>query len=259
MSLNRKLLEAYLANLRLHSLVENYDIFAQDAAQNKLSHQEYLFALVRQEANERDRKRQQQRIRTAKFPALKELSDFDFSALPTLNHQRILDLSWGDYIHKAQSIILVGNPGLGKTHISISLALAACRQFHRVRFYNVAALVNDLIKAQQQQLLDKFIKSALRHQVIVLDELGFIPFSKLGSHLMFQFCSALHEQVSLIVTTNLKFADWPQVFGDEKLTLALLDRLTFKAHIIEFVGDSYRFRQRLQQNRLDPEPASSST
>lgn len=97
----------------------------------------------------------------------------------------------------------------------------------------------------------------MRHHLIVLDELGFIPFSKLGSHLMFQFCSALHEQVPLIVTTNLKFADWSQVFGDEKLTLALLDRLTFKAHIIEFVGDSYRFRQRLQQDQLTAEPAAS--
>ena len=136
------------------------------------------------------------------------------------------------------------------------MALAACRQFHRVRFYNVAALVNDLISAQQHHQLDKFIKTALRHRLIVLDELGFIPFSKLGSHLMFQFCSALQEKVSLIVTTNLKFADWTQVFGDEKLTLALLDRLTFKAHIIEFVGDSYRFRQRLQQDGPSPEPTT---
>ena len=135
MSLNRKLLDAYLIDLRLHTFAENYDSFAQDATQNKQSHQEYLFALVRQEASERDRKREQQRIRAAKFPAIKELSDFDFSALPSLNPQRILDLSWGNYIHKKQSIILVGNPGLGKTHISISLALAACRQFHRVRFY----------------------------------------------------------------------------------------------------------------------------
>jgi DNA replication protein DnaC len=245
MTVNRILLESYLANLRLYSFVEYHQSFAQDAAQNNQSYQDYLFALAQQEANERDRKREQQRIRTAKFPVLKDLSDFDFSAIPGLKLQRILDLARGEYLDKAQSIILVGNPGLGKTHIAIALALAACRQYHRVRFYNVAGLVNDLIKAQQAQELDKFLKVALRHHLIVLDELGFIPFSKLGSHLMFQFCSALHEQVSLIITTNLKFADWSEVFGDEKLTLALLDRLTHKAHIIEFIGDSYRFRQRL--------------
>ncbi len=118
-----------------------------------------------------------------------------------------------------------------------------------------ATLVNELISAQQEQVLDKFINTPLRHKLIVLDELGFIPFSTLGAHLIFQFCSALHERVSMIVTTNLKFADWTQVFGDEKLTLALLDRLTFKAHIIEFVGESFRFRQRLQQDGPAPAPA----
>ncbi len=114
----------------------------------------------------------------------------------------------------------------------------------------MATLVNELLAAQQEHLLDKFIATALRHKLIILDELGFIPFSNLGAHLIFQFCSALYEQVSLIVTTNLTFADWNQVFGDEKLTLALLDRLTHKAHIVEFVGESYRFRQRLQQDEL---------
>ena len=255
MTVNRVLLESYLSNLRLYSFVEYHQSFAQDAAQNNQSYQDYLLALAQQEANERDRKREQQRIRAAKFPVLKDLSDFDFSTIPSLNLQRILDLARGEYLDKAQSIILVGNPGLGKTHIAIGLALAACRQYQRVRFYNVAGLVNDLIKAQQAQELDKFLKAALRHRLIVLDELGFIPFSKLGSHLMFQFCSALHEQVSLIITTNLKFSDWSEVFGDEKLTLALLDRLTHKAHIIEFIGDSYRFRQRLQLDGFSETPS----
>ena len=255
MTVNRVLLESYLSNLRLYSFVEYHQSFAQDAAQNNQSYQDYLLALAQQEANERDRKREQQRIRAAKFPVLKDLSDFDFSTIPSLNLQRILDLARGEYLDKAQCIILVGNPGLGKTHIAIGLALAACRQYQRVRFYNVAGLVNDLIKAQQAQELDKFLKAALRHRLIVLDELGFIPFSKLGSHLMFQFCSALHEQVSLIITTNLKFSDWSEVFGDEKLTLALLDRLTHKAHIIEFIGDSYRFRQRLQLDGFSETPS----
>ena len=127
------------------------------------------------------------------------------------------------------------------------MALAACRQCYRVRFYNAAALVNDLSLAQAQQRLPKFLATALKQNLIVLDELGFIPFSTLGAQLMFQFCSTLHERVALIVTTNLKFADWTQVFGSEQLTAALLDRLTHKAHILEFIGESFRFRQRMQQ------------
>lgn len=120
----------------------------------------------------------------------------------------------------------------------------------RVRFFNAAALVNELLQAQEEGRITPFINKMLKHHLIVIDELGFIPFSMMGAHLMFQLCSALYERVALIVTTNLKFADWTQVFGDERLTVALLDRLTHKAHIIEFVGDSYRFRQRQQQQEV---------
>jgi DNA replication protein DnaC len=137
--------------------------------------------------------------------------------------------------------------GRVKSHIATGLALEACRQCHRVRFYNAAALVNELILAQEQQRLPKFLTTALKQKLIVLDELGFIPFSTTGAQLMFQFCSTLHERVALIVTTNLKFADWTQVFGSEQLTAALLDRLTHRAHILEFIGESFRFRQRIQQ------------
>ena len=246
MSVEHLLLEGYLKELRLHSFVRNYDAFAEDAAQSNQTYHRYLLALTQQEVADRDHKRQQQRIRAARLPMLKELSDFNFAAIPNLNQQYIFDLTRGVYLEKAEPIILVGNPGLGKTHIATGLALAACRQQHRVRFYNAAALVNELILAQEQHRLDKFISIALRHQLIVLDELGFIPFSNLGAQLIFQFCSALYERVSLLITTNLQFADWTQVFGNEKLTLALLDRLTHRAHIIEFVGDSFRFQQRLQ-------------
>ena len=131
--------------------------------------------------------------------------------------------------------------------LSALLMNEATRQMHRVRFFNAAALVNELIQAQDEGRVTSFINKALNHKLIVIDELGFIPFSSTGAQLMFQFCSALYERVSLIVTTNLKFADWTQVFGDERLTVALLDRLTHKAHIIEFVGESYRFRERQQR------------
>jgi DNA replication protein DnaC len=134
------------------------------------------------------------------------------------------------------------------------LALTACRQGHRVRFYNAAGLVNDLIEAQDEHHLPRLLTNALKQRLIVLDELGFIPLSPTGAQLIFQFCSALYERVSLIVTTNLRFADWTQVFGDERLTAALLDRLTHRAHILEFVGESFRFRQRVHREAHDGTP-----
>ncbi len=241
------LLESHLRTLRLATFRQQYRQVAEDAARNNLDYERYLLALTEQEVAQRLINSQQQRIKAARFPVLKELADFDFSLIPQLNKQRVLDLARGDYIAKAEPIIMVGAPGLGKSHVSVGLALAACRQCHHVRFYTAAALVNELIQAQEQNRLQKFLNTALKQQLIVLDELGFIPFSTLGAQLMFQFCATLHERVALIVTTNLAFADWPQVFGSEQLTGALLDRLTYKAHILEFIGESYRFRQRLQQ------------
>lgn len=240
------LLETYFKQLRLPAFARNYRKFAEDAAQANLSYDRYLLALAEQEIARREAGRQMQRTKAAHIPVLKELANFDFSCVPSLNKQRVLELAQGSYLDKAESILLVGNPGLGKTHIAIGLALAACRQGHRVRFYNAAGLVNDLIQAQEEHQLPKFLAAALKHRLIVLDELGFIPLSPTGSQLIFQFCSALYERVSMIVTTNLRFADWTQVFGDERLTAALLDRLTHRAHILEFTGESYRFRQRAQ-------------
>jgi DNA replication protein DnaC len=244
------LLESHLKTLRLAAFREQYRQVAEDAASHNLGYDQYLLALAEQEVAQRQFNAQRQRIKAARFPVLKELADFDFSAIPQLNKQRVLDLARGEYITKAEPILLVGNPGLGKTHVASGLALLACRQCYRVRFYNAAALVNELILVQEQHRLPKFLATALKHNLIVLDELGFIPFSTTGAQLMFQFCSTLHERVALMVTTNLKFADWTQIFGSEPLTAALLDRLTHKAHILEFIGESFRFRQRMQQQEL---------
>lgn len=241
------LLDTYLKALRLSTFLENHRKFAQEAAQANHSYDRFLLALAEQEVAQRERNRIARRIKGARFPLLKELADFDFSCITSPSKQRVLELARGGYIHKAESILMVGNPGLGKTHVATGMALAACRQGHRVRFYNAAGLVNELILAQQEHRLPKFLGTALRHQLIVLDELGFIPFSPIGAQLVFQFCSALYERVAMIVTTNLRFADWTHVFGDERLTAALLDRLTHRAHILEFVGESYRFRQRMQR------------
>ena len=248
------LLETYLKRLRLPTFLQNYGKFAEDAAQSKLSYDRYLLALADQEVAQREENRRMRRIKAARFPVLKELADFDFSCVPGLNKQRVLELARGGYLNTAESIIMVGNLGLGKTHVATALALAACRQGHRVRFYNAAGLVNELIQAQNEHQLSKFLAMALRHRLIVLDELGFIPFSSTGAQLIFQFCSTLYERVSTIVTTNLRFADWTQVFGDERLTAALLDRLTHKAHILEFTGESFRFRQRMERQASDRSP-----
>jgi DNA replication protein DnaC len=247
MSVETLLLESQLKRLGLTTFIQNHTSFAADAAQNQHSYSRYLLALAEQEVTQREANTRQRRLKEAKFPLIKELGDFEFATIPALNQAKILQLAQGEYIHKAEPIILVGNPGLGKTHIATGLAVEACRQHYRVRFYNTAALVNELITAQQQQRLAKVFEATLHYQLIVLDELGFIPFTSTGAQLIFQFCSALYERVALIITTNLKFADWTQIFGDERLTLALLDRLTHKAHIIEFTGESYRFRQQRQR------------
>jgi DNA replication protein DnaC len=159
---------------------------------------------------------------------------------------RVLELAQGGYITQAEPIIMIGNPGLGKSHVATGLALAACRQGKRVRFYNVASLVNDLLSAQQELKLSRFMAGICKHDLLVLDEFGFIPFSRDGTNLLFQLCSALYER-SAIITSNLKFGDWNSVMGEEHLTAALLSRLTHRAHILEFLGKSFRFRQRLRQ------------
>jgi len=241
------LLDTYLKALRLPMFLQNYRKFAEEASQANHTYDRFLLALAEQEMAQREHNRIARRIRAARFPVVKELADFDFSCLSSPNKQRVLELAGGSYIQKAEPIILIGNPGLGKTHVATGMALAACRQGYKVHFYNAAALVNELILAQDEHRLSKFLATMLKHHLIVLDEVGFIPFSPVGAQLIFQLCSTLYERVAVILTTNLRFADWTQVFGDERLTAALLDRLTHRAHILEFVGESYRFRERMRR------------
>ena len=246
------LLESYLKQLHLPGFLRSYGSFATDAAHNNEDHVRYLLALAEQEVRQREQNIQRERIKQARFPALKELADFDFSAVPTLNKAYVLDLTRGDYIARHEPVILIGNPGLVKTHLALGLALAACRQRRRVRFWTAAGLINELQQAQDEHRLNRFSAAALKLDLLVLDELGFIPFSPAAAQLLFTFYSELHERVAVIVTSNLKFADWIQVFGQERLTAALLDRLTQKAHILELIGESYRFRQRLQRDARQP-------
>jgi DNA replication protein DnaC len=242
---HQALLENYLRMLKLPTFAQNYQSYAQDAIRTNLSYERYLLALCQAEAEQREANRIEKAIAHAKFPVLKDLSSFDFTAVENISKQKVLELDQGGYIAQAENIILIGSPGLGKTHIATGLALAACRQGKRVRFFGVASLVNEMLAANHELRLSKLTAQITKLDLVVLDELGFIPFTKEGSQLLFQLCSDLNERVSVIVTTNLRFGDWNTIFGDDKLTVALLDRLTHKGHILEFMGESYRFRQRM--------------
>ncbi len=241
----KALLESYLRQLKLPTFVQNYQAFAQDAARSNLSFERYLFGLAEAEVLQKEANRVERCIANAKFPVLKALDSFDFSVVGGITQARVIELAQGDYLAKKESILLVGNPGLGKTHIATGLALAACKQSKKVRFFGAAGLVNDLLAAGKELRFSKFMAPILKSDLVVLDEVGFIPFTTEGAQSLFQFCSDLYERVSMIVTTNLRFADWTSIFGDEKMTAALLDRLTHKGHILEFIGESYRFRQRM--------------
>jgi DNA replication protein DnaC len=203
---HQALLENYLRQLRLTTFAQNYQTFAQDAARTNLSFERYLLALCQAEAEQRQANKIERAILNAKFPIVKELASFDFSLVQGITKTRVLELSQGGYVSRAENIILMGNPGLGKSHIATGLALAACRQGKKVRFFGVASLVNDMLAANRDLRLSRFIKPFTRLDLVVLDELGFLPFSKEGGQVLFELCSELHERVSIIITTNLRKA-----------------------------------------------------
>jgi DNA replication protein DnaC len=244
---NDLLLRGYLKRLRLPVVAQNYVRLSSEAAANNQTFPEYLLALIEGEIVQREENTQKLRISKARFPVMKTLDSFEFSVIPSLNKPLVLELSRGNYIEKRENIIFMGSYGTGKTHLAISLGISACRQGKRVRFCTAAGLINDLLEAQAQFRLAKLEASLARYEVIVLDELGFVPFTKEGAEALFTFCSGRYERGSLIITTNLDFARWKEIFGDEALTGALLDRLTHRCHIIEMNGDSYRFKENLKR------------
>jgi len=206
-----------------------------------------LLALTEAEVHAREANAERKRIARARFPALKTLDSFEFAAIPALNKQAVLELTKGHYLEAKENIILVGPTGTGKTHISVALGIGACRQGKRVRFTTAAGLINELIEAQAQLRLSKLETTLLKLDLLILDEVGFVPFSKTGAELLFGVLTERYERGSVLVTTNLDFASWTEVFGDARLTGALLDRLTHRCHILEFQGDSYRFKESLRR------------
>jgi len=249
------LLDAHLRRLRLPVILAQYPKAAQEAAQHGLTFDAFLLLLVEQEVAQRDESLQRRRIASAKFPAIKTLDQYDFSLVPQLNRQLVLELAQGGYLAQRENILLAGAIGTGKTHVATALGVAACRQGHRVRFITAAGLTNELLEAQATHRLQRYERSLLSLRLLILDEVGFVPFTKLGADLLFSFLSALHEQVSLIVTTTVPFAEWTSLFGgDQRLTAALLDRLTFHAHVLQFAGQSFRLRQSLQRQEEERRP-----
>jgi len=249
MPVNKMLLETYLKRLKMPQAAKTYESLAREAADNNLSYEEYLLGVLEQEVQQREYNRIQRGIRQAGFPVIKTLENFDFKAIPSLNKPKVLKLMQGEYIRNKENIILVGNSGVGKTHIAIALGYEACRQGLRVKFYTAAGLINELLAAQQEYRLNRLEKQWLVPHLVILDELGYVPFSKIGAELLFQFCAARYERGSIIITTNLEFPKWTEVLGDEQMTAALLDRLTHNAHILNINGDSYRFKQALAKQK----------
>ena len=242
-------LSAYLKTLKLPAAARQYKAIAADAEATGQSHVDFLAAVLEQEVLKREQSGIQIRIQQARFPLPKTLDTFDFTAIPSLNKAKVIALTHCEWIDRHENAILLGNAGTGKTHLGIALGFMACQAGKRVRFCTAASLVNELIAAQQEGTLHRLERQWRRWDLVILDELGYIPFSTSGSQLLFQFCSERYERASLLITSNLEFARWTEVFGDEKLTAALLDRLTHRAHILPMNGESYRFRESLRRQQ----------
>jgi len=237
------LLEHYLKRLKLPSMLKGYPAMAELCAQERADYTTFLLRLAERELVDREQRAAERRIKAAGFPVLKTLDTFEFTAQPSLNEARVRELIRGEYIEAKENVLLVGNPGTGKSHLATALGFAACSQGHRVRFFTVTALVTHLLESREERSLARFLKQLERQHLIILDELGFVPFSKAGAELLFDVVSRAYERTSLLVTTNLPFEQWTEILGSERLTGALLDRLTHRVHILEANGESYRLRE----------------
>jgi DNA replication protein DnaC len=253
------LLEYYLKKLRLPTMLREYVPMSAVCRDERSDFPIYLLRLSEREILDREKRAAERRIKEARFPVVKTIDTFDFNAQPSINEQLVRGLMRSEYIDKRENILLIGNSGTGKTHLACALAFAACAMGRKVRFYTVTGLVTELVESREERhlqrlqkqlqrlhliILDELLQKQLqRLHLIILDELGYVPFSKAGAELLFDIVGRAYENQSLMVTSNLPFEQWTEIFGSERLTGALLDRLTHRCHIIEANGESYRLRQ----------------
>ena len=241
------LLEHHLKELRLPSFLREYGKMAAQCAAENVDHPEYLLQLAELELIDRHQRIVERRIRAARFPAVKSLDTFDFPSIPSVNKALVMELARCEYVQHRENVIAVGNSGTGKTHVALALrqaqeGLAACQRGMSVGFTTAAGLVHELMEARDERRLLNLQRQLSRLNLLVIDELGFVPLSRTGAELLFEVFSQRYERGSTLVTTNLPFDEWSEVFGSERLTGALLDRLTHHAHILEMNGESYRLK-----------------
>lgn len=243
------LLRANLKRLRLPTVAAEFEKLAREATAASESFEQYLLRLTELEVSARDQKAVQRRIHQAGFPVMKDFDTFDFSCVPQVNKAKVLALARGEWIEEKMNVCLVGSPGTGKTHLATALGLAACRQGKRVRFYTAAKLVTKLEQAQKQYQLERVMNQLDKTDLLICDELGYLSFSKSGTELLFGVFADRYERRSLLLTSNLAFSEWGSVFQGERMTAALLDRLTHRCSIFEMNGESYRFRESMKNKK----------
>jgi DNA replication protein DnaC len=246
------LLKHHLKALRLPTVLAECEKVAGRCAAENADHLSFLLQLCELELIERERKAADRRLKAARFPATKTLDGFDFTARPSLNKPLVLDLARGDYLARRENILLVGPSGTGKTHLALALAIAACGQGRRVRFWRVTELITTLREAEEDRQLARLRGQLAKLDLLVLDEFGYVPASKAGAELLFDVIAIAYERTSVILTTNLPFENWTEVLGNERLTGAALDRLTHRSQVLETSGESYRLQDAKRRRRSQP-------
>jgi len=247
MARSKLLLQEHLKALRLPTFLREYDKLSRECANEGVDYPRYLLQLSELELIDREQRATERRIKAAKFPVTKTLDTFDFLALPKLNKKLVLELARCEFIDRRENVLALGNSGTGKTHLALALGMAACQGGYRVRFTTTAALVNELLEARDERRLLRLQKQLAKQDLLIVDELGYVPLSKTGAELLFETFSQRYEQGSTMVTSNLPFDEWTEVLGSERMTGALLDRLTHHVHILEMNGDSFRLKQSKKQ------------
>lgn len=243
------LLRSNLKQLRLPAMHAEFDKLAREAATANEDYEQYLLRLTELEVAARTSNAVAARIRAADFPVHKDFDTFDFTAVPSLSKPKMLELARGEWIEQHSNVCLLGSPGTGKTHCAVALGLAACRQGKRVRFLTAATLVTRLEEAQKQYQLERVLNQLDRTDLLICDELGYLSFSRVGAELLFQVFADRYERRSLLITSNLAFSEWGQIFQGERMTAALLDRLTHRCDIFEMNGESFRFRESMKNKK----------